>query len=303
MKAWLCGLALLCGNHAQGGYEDLWAGDAPGAARPPAGTETKDKRGAISDVEVPQYQVHPADPARRTGAAVVVFPGGGYRMNVIGKEGHDVAGWLVEQGITAIVVKYRVSEHPGMGYGFPVPLLDARRAIRTVRSRAEEWGIDPGKVGVMGFSAGGHLASLAATRSADTFPQYEGKDAVDAFNARPDFAILVYPVISMQEITHPGSRERLLGKDATPEMLAEYSTENSVDVNTPPVFLVTTADDMVDCRNSLRFAMACKERNVPVTLHLFETGGHGYGMPGRGATVGWAELLREWLRTKGHASK
>lgn len=284
-------------------YTNLWPGDAPGAPRPAPGTEVKDKRGAVSEVEVPQYRIFLPESERKTGAAVVVFPGGGYRMNVIEKEGVDVARWLVDQGIAALVVKYRVSESPDKGYHYPVPLLDARRAVRTVRARATEWGVDPGKVGVMGFSAGGHLASLAATRFKDVFPDHEGKDEIDRESARPDFAILAYPVISMEEIGHAGSRERLLGVNAPPEVLADLSTERHVSPDTPPVFLVSTADDWVDCRNSLRFAMACKEHGVPVTLHLFQDGGHGYGMPGRGAAVEWAPLLSEWLKARNNARK
>jgi acetyl esterase/lipase len=188
-----------------------------------------------------------------------------------------------------------------LGYQFPVPFLDARRAIRTVRANAAEWGVDPKKVGIMGFSAGGHLASLATTRFNDTFPEFEGKDDVDKQSVRPDFSILIYPVISMGDLAHGGSRKNLLGDKPTPEEIEKYSTAKAVTKETPPVFLLTTADDGVDCRNSLEFATACKANKVPVSLHLFESGGHGYGLHGKGDLEEWPSLLDHWLKTKSYA--
>ncbi|RYG55538.1 alpha/beta hydrolase, partial [bacterium] len=199
--------------------------------------------------------------------------------------------------------KYRVTGNPALGYQFPVPFLDARRAIRTVRANAAEWNVDPKKVGVMGFSAGGHLASLLTTRFADTFPEFEGKDAIDQQPVRPDFSLLIYPVITMETLTHGGSRNNLLGKTPTPEQIEKYSTEKAVTPETPPVFLVTTADDGVDCRNSLNFAIACKANKVPVSLHLFESGGHGYGLHGKGDLEEWPALLDHWLKTKGYEKR
>ncbi|MEP2775655.1 MAG: alpha/beta hydrolase [Luteolibacter sp.] len=273
-------------------WQNLWPGDAPGAARPPAGTEITTDRGHKGYIETPQYWLHLPDSEKSNGAAVVIFPGGGYSILAMEHEGHAYAKWLNERGFTAIVVKYRVG--PGLGYQYPVPFLDARRAIRTLRHRAVELGLKPDRIGVMGSSAGGHLASLCATRFADTLDA-ETSDEIDAVSARPDFAILCYPVITMSATGHSGSRKNLAGKDASPELLEKLSTEKAVTKATPPTFLLTTSDDQVDCRNSLTFAAACKEHKVPVTLHMFEKGGHGYGLNGKGALAGWPDLLDVWL--------
>lgn len=277
-------------------WKPLWPGEAPGAKRPPAGSEKINDGWRYANIEVPQFQVHLAPEGKRTGQAVVILPGGGYGILAMNHEGHDYAKWLNERGITGVVVKYRVGP-PDFGYQFPVPFLDARRAIRTVRANAKEWGVDPAKVGVMGSSAGGHLASLCTTRFADTFPE-EGKDAIDQLSARPDFSILIYPVISMGPVAHGGSRNNLLGAKPTPELLEKCSTEKQVTKDTPPVFLLSTFDDGVDCRNSLDFASACKANGVPVSLHLFEKGGHGYGMnvADKGDLKVWPSLLEGWLK-------
>lgn len=293
MRPLLFLLLALSPLHAE--WQDLWPGEAPGAKRPPAGTESVKEGGRINNVEVPQYFLHRPPAEKANGAAVVIFPGGGYSILAAIHEGSEYAEWLTQRGFTAIVVKYRVGA--GLGYEYPVPFLDARRAIRTVRARAAEWGVKPDRVGVMGSSAGGHLASLCATRFNDTFPE-EASDEIDKLPARPDFAILCYPVITMDPIGHAGSRKNLPGKDASPELLDKLSTEKLVSAETPPVFLVHTSDDGVDCRNSLLFAAACREHKVPVTLHLFETGGHGYGLRGKGALAGWPDLLDPWLEKR-----
>lgn len=292
-------LLLALAAFASAEWKPLYPGEAPGAKQPPAGSETTKDRGILSDIEVPQYQLYLPEKDKATGAAVVVLPGGGYGVLAANHEGHEFAEWFAERGIVAIVTKYRVSGNPALGYQFPVPFLDARRAIRTVRANAKEWGVDPAKVGVIGFSAGGHLASLCTTRFGDTFPEFE-KDDIDKLSARPDFSMLIYPVISMKELTHGGSRNNLLGKEPTPEQIAKYSTEDAVTPETPPVFLLTTADDWVDCRNALEFAVSCKANKVPVTLHLFETGGHGYGLKGKKELAVWPSLLNDWLKTKGY---
>lgn len=280
---------------ASGQWSKLWPGEAPGAKQAPAGTETIGDGGRLGDIEIPQYQAYLPDKAKATGAAVIIFPGGAYRILAANHEGHDFAKWLAQRGIAGIVVKYRVSGNPAFGYQFPVPFLDARRAIRSVRARAAGWGIDPRKVGVMGFSAGGHLASLCATRFGDSFPE-EGKDEIDRQSCRPDFAILIYPVISMtSSLSHAESRKNLLGENPGAEAIEKYSTAKAVSHETPPVFLLSTSDDIVDCRNSLEFASACKANGVPVSLHLFETGGHGYGLNGKGDLATWPLLLEQWL--------
>jgi acetyl esterase/lipase len=290
-------------NLASAQWVNLWPGQAPAAQARPVGSEVVSENGRLTDIEIPQYQVYLPEKTNATGAAVVIFPGGGYGILAANHEGHDYAKWLAERGIAGIVVKYRVSGKPALGYQFPVPFLDARRAIRTVRAKSSEWGIDPKKVGVMGSSAGGHLASLCATRFGDSFAE-ETKDAIDQLECRPDFAILIYPVISMiPPITHSGSRKNLLGENPSPEIAAKYSTAQAVGKTTPPVFLLSTFDDKVDCRNSLEFATACKANDVPVSLHLFEKGGHGYGMAGKGTLATWPLLLEQWLADRFPAAK
>ncbi len=291
-------IATLLAPLASAGWTNLWPDEAPGAKAPPAGTEKTGEGGRLTDIEVPQYQVYLPDKTKSTGAAVLILPGGGYGILAADHEGHDYAKWLNERGIAGIVVKYRVSSNAALGYQFPVPFLDARRAIRTARSKAAEWGVDPKKIGVMGSSAGGHLASLCATRFGDAFPE-EGKDAIDRESCRPDFAILIYPVISMTSpLAHGGSRNNLLGKEPSAAAMEKYSTDKAVTKDTPPVFLLTTSDDMVDCRNSLQFAAACKANKVPVSLHLFESGGHGYGLKGKGDLATWPLLLEQWLAAR-----
>lgn len=284
-------------------WVNLWPGDAPGSNPRPAGSEVVGDGERITDVETPQYQIYLPDKDKATGAAVVILPGGGYTVVSNQNEGHAYAKWLAERGIAGMVVKYRVSGNPELGYQFPVPFLDARRAIRTTRANATEWGIDPSKVGVMGSSAGGHLASLCATRFGDSFRE-ENRDEIDRRSCRPDFAILIYPVISMSdELAHKGSRKNLLGENPSPETIEKYSTDKAVTNDTPPVFLLSTSDDMVDCRNSLNFAAACKANGVPVSLHLFEKGGHGYGLNGKGELASWPLLLEQWLANKAPAAE
>ncbi|MBB5352776.1 acetyl esterase/lipase [Haloferula luteola] len=292
MMRLIFGLMLMVVSAAWGDWQPLWPGDAPGAARPAAGTERQDG-GHWTDIEQPEYFLYPAPKEKRTGQGVVIFPGGGYTVLAMDHEGHQLAQWLNERGISAMVVKYRVTGNDALGYGYPVPFLDARRAIRTMRSLAGTLGVK--SVGVMGSSAGGHLASTCATRFADTFDQ-ETSDAIDAQNCRPDFAVLIYPVITMGPETHVGSKRRLLGENPTEEKMEALSTERQVSGATPPCFLLTTSDDMVDCRNSLRFAEACKAAGVPASLHLFEEGGHGYGLKGKGELQQWPGLLEAWLK-------
>lgn len=298
MKTTLLLFAVLT-SLASAQWSNLWPGEAPGAPRPPVGTESNPPDGHLGNIEVPQYQVYLPEKSKANGAAAVIFPGGGYGILASQHEGKEYAEWLNARGIAGIVVKYRVGK-ADLGYQFPVPFLDARRAIRTARAMAGEWNLDPKKIGVMGSSAGGHLASLCATRFADTFPE-EGKDEIDKQSCRPDFAVLIYPVISMMDgIGHSGSRNNLLGAKPSEEAIAKYSTADAVTKETPPTFLVTTADDPVDCRNSLEFATACKANGVPVSLHLFESGGHGYGLHGKGDLAAWPTLLETWLKRKFH---
>jgi acetyl esterase/lipase len=288
---WIMMSALVSGAE----WVELWSGKAPGAERPPAGSETATGLN-FRNVEVPQYWLF--KPEKANGTAVVVIPGGGYGVVCADHEGKQVGEWLAQRGVTAVVLKYRVGS-PEFGYHFPVPYLDARRAIRTVRSKAAEWGVDPGKVGVMGFSAGGHLTSMCLTMFEDRFEE-ESTDLVDAISCRPDFGILCYPVIAMGEAyCHGGSQRNLLGKEAPQALVDRCNTANRVTAKTPPVFIVHSADDyVVPLRNGTDFAARCAELKVLVNMAVYSEGGHGYGMTGRGDSAGWTTRLEEWLKAR-----
>lgn len=274
----------------------LWPGEAPGGSKSVALRESEQEGGRLTDTAVPQYEVHLPEPSLRTGAAVVIFPGGGYAILAMAHEGRDYAKWLTARGLVAVLVKYRVSSKKEAGFQFPVPLLDARRAIRVTRAKAKEWGVDPGKIGVMGSSAGGHLASMCATLWAEKFPE-EGADAIDQQVCRPDFAILAYPVITMdQPWGHGGSKANLLGGSPEAALAARLSTDAQVNPQTPPCFLIHAADDAaVPVRNSLSFAARCAENKVPVECHVFPQGSHGFGLKGKGEGARWPDLLERWL--------
>lgn len=277
----------------------LWPSDAPGGAKPVILSENVKEGGRLTDIEVPQYEVFLPEAAKRTGAAVVILPGGGYTILAMSHEGRDYARWLVERGIVAVLVKYRVSGDDRAGYQFPVPLMDARRAIRLTRSKAMEWNLDPKKVGVMGSSAGGHLASMCATMWDEKIPT-ETSDAIDALDCRPDFAVLVYPVIAMAEKWgHGGSKRRLLGENPDAQLVERVSTDRRVNAKTPPCFLVHASDDGgVPLRNSLEFAARCAENHVPVVCHVFAEGGHGFGLKGKGDSADWPLLFEKWLQAR-----
>jgi acetyl esterase/lipase len=271
----------------------LWPEGVPGAQAGASPEVYQDDH--YTNVQQPTLTWYPAPAGSGNGTAVVVCPGGGYRTLAWTKEGTKVAEWLNSLGVSAFVLKYRLKE-----YGHPAPLRDVLRALRTVRSRATEYGVNPAQLGVMGFSAGGHLASSAAT----LFDHPDGRTgaALDAVSARPDFAILVYPVIQMAPpFAHAGSREALLGKSPTPEQLALLSTDRQVTAQTPPVFLVHTVEDKtVPLENTLAFYQALRAAGVPGQLCVYEQGKHGYGLRGAPApTSGWPDRCAEWLRSHG----
>ncbi len=284
-------------------WQPLWPGEAPGGTKPVTISESRGEGGRLTDIDTPQYEVFLPNPSKRTGAAVVILPGGGYTILAMSHEGVDYAKWLAERGIVAVLVKYRVSASDEAGYLFPVPLMDARRAIRLTRSKAREWSVDPAKVGVMGSSAGGHLASMCATLWDGKLPE-ETTDEIDSQGCRPDFAILVYPVISMADKWgHGGSKRRLLGPAPDPALVQRVATDRRVDGRTPPCFLVHAADDgVVPARNSLEFTARCAENKVPVVCHVFSSGGHGFGMNGKGDSSAWAARLESWLADSGFAA-
>ena len=231
---------------------------------------------------------------KANGSAVIVCPGGGY-SHLANHEGQPVAEWLNSLGITAFVLKYRI----GPKYHHPAPLLDAARAVRLVRSRAAEWKLDPKRIGVLGFSAGGHVASTIGTHFDQGQPG--ATDAVERLSSRPDLLVLIYPVISMGEFTHSGSRKQLLGAEPTAELVKLLSNELQVTKETPPTFLVHTANDSaVPVENSLRFVDALRKNGVPFELHVYERGRHGFGLGSTDAVLSsWPSRCADWLRLQG----
>lgn len=228
-------------------------------------------------------------PAKGNGAAIVICPGGGYQRLVTGGEGHGIAKWLNQHGIAGIVLEYRMPH--GRTY---VPLMDAQRAIRMVRANAKRWDIDPNRIGIMGFSAGGHLASTAATHFDKGNPQ--AKELVDRESCRPDFAILVYPVVTMGESTHGGSRKNLLGDNPTPDMVKLFSNEKQVTAETPPIFLAHAVDDKpVPIKNSQDLYAALQAKKIPSKLLELPSGGHGLNGYKGPMWDAWQKQSMEWL--------
>jgi acetyl esterase/lipase len=251
----------------------------------------------VSMVQVPDIAVFLPAKRNASGQAVVICPGGGYGILAYEWEGIEVAKWLNAKGIAAIVLKYRLPNAKSNITPHLTPLLDAKRAMRLVRANAAAWNIKKNQVGIMGFSAGGHLASTLLTQfdSGDN----AAKDSVEQQSSRPDFGVLVYPVISMSEsITHKGSRNNLLGANPGAPLLAKYSSELQVTKDTPPVFLVHTMEDVtVPVENSLLFFQAMKAKGITGELHVYPKGEHGFALGlGKGAVENWTVLCETWLR-------
>ncbi|AHG87792.1 alpha/beta hydrolase [Gemmatirosa kalamazoonensis] len=262
----------------------LWPAGAPGAV-------------GDSSVDRPGLTVFPAPADRATGAAAVIFPGGGYSHLATGKEGVAVAHWLNTLGVTAFVATYRL----GPRYHYPAMIDDGLRAVRIARARAAEWKVDPHRIGVVGFSAGGHLASSVGTHYAGTQARVGASDTV---SARPDFMVLVYPVVTMFDpLVHRGSRTSLLGTSPDSSMLRLFSNETQVTRETPPAFIVASSDDAtVPVENSIHLYEALRTARVPVELHVYEAGRHGFGLaPGDPYLGGWIDLAGRWLARHGLA--
>jgi acetyl esterase/lipase len=269
----------------------LWDGPAPGAR----GEAADDVPTLIISLAAASDRRDAADTAPDPRTAVLVCPGGGYGGLAMGHEGTEIARWWNDHGISAAILNYR---HRGRGYGHPAPLQDAQRAIRTLRARADEWKLDPKRIGVMGFSAGGHLASTLGTHFDDG--QSDHEDPVERFGCRPDFMILCYPVIAFGEAhTHRGSQVNLIGEDADAETVRSLSTEKQVTENCPPAFLFHTNEDRgVPAENSVAFYLALRRAGVPAELHIYQQGPHGVGLAARfPATSTWPERCLQWLRT------
>ncbi|MER3373065.1 MAG: alpha/beta hydrolase [Allomuricauda sp.] len=283
---------------AQDTIMPLWPNEIPNqkASNEKEKVET-DRFDWITNVQQPTIEVYL--PAKRSanGQAVVIFPGGGYYGLAYDWEGIDMAKALNSQGVAGIVVKYRLPISKSIVEGKEVvPLQDAQRAIRLVKSKAPEWNISEGKIGIMGFSAGGHLASTLGTHYDDEV--YEKQDAVDDLSARPDFMALIYPVISMDNATtHSGSKGALLGENPSDDLANRFSANKNVTKNTPPTFLLHAQDDdAVPVENSILMFSALKKEGVPVTMHIYPKGGHGFSLALQdGRLKNWMTLLYSWL--------
>lgn len=260
---------------------------------------TKDKEGAVNGVlkvSQPALTVFLPDPKTANGTAVIICPGGGYHHLSINKEGYKIAKWFNSIGITAFVLKYRLPSDLIMKDKTIGPLQDAQEAVRTVRRSAEKWKLDPNKIGIIGFSAGGHLAASLSTKFDEKV--YTPKDNT---SARPDFSILLYPVISMQEgVTHKGSKTNLLGENANAELIDKYSNEKLVSATTPKTFIVHATDDKaVPVENSINYYLALKLNKIPVEMHIYENGGHGFGLGVEGTNTTWSKACENWLTANG----
>lgn len=260
----------------------LWPDGAPGAL-------------GTAEADVPVLAVMPAPEATATGVGVIVCPGGGYGHLAIDYEGVEVGEWLIRHGISAFVLRYRVAP-----YRHPLPLQDAQRALRLVRAHADEWRVDPARLGILGFSAGGHLASTTGTHFNSGNPDIA--DPVERLSCRPDFMVLIYPVITFKPpFGHAGSGQNLLGADPDPALMSLLSNDEQVSKDTPPAFLVASSEDTgVPMENSMQFYMALRHAGVPAEIHVFAFGPHGFGM-GKGdpALTAWPQLCINWMGKMG----
>jgi len=269
----------------------LWPKGTPGEVVSPKPEETFDGK-RVRYVSEPTLTVYLPSKEQNTGVAVIICPGGGYGIEAMDHEGYDVADFLQSHGIAGIVLKYRLP------YGHSeLPLQDAQQAMRLVRFHAEEWQIDPTKVGIAGFSAGGHLASTLSTHFDSG--KKDAVDPIDRLSSRPDFSILLYPVVTFkEEWGHMGSRENLIGKTNDWKIIERFCNELQVTNQTPPAFIALADDDTaVKPRNSIEYYLALKREGIPAELHIFKEGGHGFGMHKTGkAHDQWPLMVVEWMK-------
>jgi len=269
----------------------LWPKGTPGEVVSPKPEETFDGK-RVRYVSEPTLTVYLPSKEQNTGVAVIICPGGGYGIEAMDHEGYDVADFLQSHGIAGIVLKYRLP------YGHSeLPLQDAQQAMRLVRFHAEEWQIDPTKVGIAGFSAGGHLASTLSTHFDSG--KKDAVDPIDRISSRPDFSILLYPVVTFkEEWGHMGSRENLIGKTNDWKIIERFCNELQVTNQTPPAFIALADDDTaVKPRNSIEYYLALKREGIPAELHIFKEGGHGFGMHKTGkAHDQWPLMVVEWMK-------
>jgi acetyl esterase/lipase len=302
-KLFLTLIMLATMNFAQAQQESpLYPNGVPNAKQVPNTQKSvTDANGIlrISEVTVPTLTVYPANPEKANGTAVIIFPGGGYTILAASHEGSDVAKVLNEMGVTAFVLKYRLPNDNAQIDKTIAPLQDAQQAIRSVRKDAIKYGINPNKIGIMGFSAGGHLAATTGTH----FDQQVG-EVTSEISVRPDFMILGYPVITFKEFGHAGSREKLVGKNPDQALIDEYSNELHVTKETPPTFLVHAGDDMaVPVKNSLVFYEALQKNGVLAELVIYPKGGHGFGLNNKTTKEKWMDNVKNWMDSLGLLTK
>lgn len=284
---------------AQDTIMPLWPNEVPNQVESKE-KEVHDKKGLLwmTNVQKPTIEVYLSAKQNANGQAVLIFPGGGYQGLAYDWEGTDIAKTLNSKGVAGIVVKYRSPLSKTLTEKQNVPLQDAQRAIRLVKSMAKEWNIDENKIGIAGFSAGGHLASTLGTHFMEKV--YAPQDEMDSISARPDFMILVYPVITFKtESTHMGSRTALLNNAPTDDQIKYYSNELWVNEGTPPTFLAHAIDDdVVPVENSILFFQALKKSKVPTTMHIYPDGGHGFSLAlDNDHLKGWMDSLFDWLES------
>ena len=293
----MCVAAILSPLAAQNLILPLWEGDPPNYKETGEVTiwDTSDIV-RVRNVQKPDIAVFLPSKKNATGEAVVICPGGGYGILAYDWEGSDIARWLNSEGIAAFVLKYRLPGSSSNIVPHKSPLMDAQRAMRLVRANAEKWNLDSGKIGIMGFSAGGHLASTLSTHYDAGDPK--SSDPVELVSCRPDFSVLVYPVISFTEdFQHSGSRINLIGEDAGEELVKYYSNELQVTADTPPAILIHSDDDTaVPAENSIAYYKALRAQNVSSEMHIYPYGGHGYSLAiGKGHLSTWPDRVIDWI--------
>jgi acetyl esterase/lipase len=275
----------------------LWTGEIPFSTGV-IGEEEITDRGHVRNIQEPTITVYLPDPEKATGAAVVICPGGGYALLAINHEGYDIAKWFNEFGVAGIVVKNRLPTSENITDKSEVAMTDAMRAVRMVRYHAADWGIDGAKIGIMGFSAGGHLASTVGTHFDKGLP--DSTDPIQKISSRPDFMILMYPVINMyEEFMHSGSMRNLLGENPAKDQMLRFSNDMMVTAETPPSILIHSTDDKaVPVANSIRFYEALIKNGVSAELHIYNSGGHGYGLGRNDGTSHnlWPETCQAWMK-------
>jgi acetyl esterase/lipase len=277
---------------------NIWPEDSLPCSNGIVEEDQVNEKGHLKNVQLPTLSVYLPSKRKATGAGVIICPGGAYWILAIEHEGYEVAEWFNDFGVAAFVLKYRLPTSDNVTCKQEVALKDAHRAIRLVRSKANEWELDKEKIGIMGFSAGGHLASTAGTRW--DLGNYRSDDPIEQQSCRPDFQILIYPVISLDTtITNKGTKRALVGEEPHESLIRHFSNELNVTTKTPPAFLLSTYDDGVKVENSIRYFMALRKYGIPAEMHIYEKGGHGYGLNRtQEAVKTWPERCRDWMKTR-----